>query len=1120
MRADPRCRAAIRIFVGVAVAIGAAVTHATDVTWTGDGASRSWSNMANWSSAWTAGPDVNLMVGSGFASGQPLQNITSSTVSGFTGVQIGSLTIAAPSPVVLSGSRIFLNSDFFALGSGSLSITAPLYFQQDSRLTVNTETVLSQHIEGAQRLIVAGTGRLVLASSTSGVPDSAQRPTGLVADGGAIGIRHAVGLPGGATLTNNGRLDALQPLTLASGQVVTIEGSGILRNTAFGPMQLNADQLRGSGTLTVQSRLPTNLPPNLPPNFFIRPGQVRLNGANDQFFGDAVIDGGELVVSSIDALGSALAPGGFQTVTIRSGALNLSGSGALTTPDLSRVVVERGGILRLGATGPSPGFSLSPQTVPMVPVAGMISIVSGSIGGTGTLPLADGGVIQYAGQAGVGFLRTNVVYAGSSSGTVTLAGSFIPNRNVSWGGVLNVTGTVTEGAAPVTLQISGAGVILGAAQHSGGTVVANGRLEVTNVNAFGQNRSVLLSAGSQLDLRANFTADSLPVLHRDSAGMIGTGSSTTQVSNSLLQSMDRGLNSIGPAFSGGDYVYSLSTLAPGSDGVYRFGTVTQAPGSGSFLVPRAFKITQPGVLTDSAAVVVGMPKGPALGSGGSILTINANQTTAGPFTVRPDFFLATEQNLTQPFGMAGVTIRGRLLATGAQGSFVNLESPLTFQHGSELWLDYAAGANVDRWQDDRAIPLEAGALRLRGNASAAVSETVGVVEYAGRSRISLDQNNTSPTNVLSLRVAALSPSGPGSPTLEISKAKGTERLFVTTAPTPVGSANLVTGVYDTRNHTFVTWNDQTQEIVAATATQTNSFVGANSGSFVDISTATTVTGTATALAVRTSANITKSGSAALVVGNGEVGMLIARSTLTIAPDLTFAGAGQIYTAPNTVLNLTGMLDAPNGLVKLGGGDLHLRGGLASGGGRSIRLREGRLLGSGTFAGWSIIAEGSSILAPGDSPGVAEVLGVDEVASLESNDQTVWEFELQALDLVSDKWIVTGNVILNGFVDVINYAEGDQEGTMQPGIYELITWDGEFSGNGLTLREMPEGFFGQLTIDQLRKVVELEVSLTGNFAAVPEPATWGLLLAATGAAGLFRRRRTPEPRPRGAARTTN
>jgi autotransporter-associated beta strand protein len=1220
-----------------------------------------WSNTGNWSSSWTGDSTVNLTFGSGFASGQPHQNISSYS----SGVQIGSLTIDAPSPVTISGNRIFLNGDLSALGSGSHSITAPLSFQtaapnlnvadaggtlrvgtlanasgsaatftktgagdlvlaaslsgtqtvrllegtltagtfnslsgtgnraftgpvlrleggtlralgpesvppnlppwispatyfatysvpvspdvivsgsvtlgsgstpaqnarlnfgsgvrleQDSHLTLNNETVLMRHVEGAHRLTVAGTGRLILSTGTSPADIPAERPTELVVDGGAIGIRHAVGLPAAVTLTNGGRLDALQFLTLTGSQAVTIAGSGIIRNAGLGDMTLNADQLRGDGTLSVQSMLPTNLPPNLPPNFFIQPGRVRLNGANTQFTGDTLIDGGELVVTAGESLGTALLSGGTQAVTIRSGALNLSGAGALLTPDLSRVVVERGGILRLGS---STGFTVTPQTVPTDPVAGMISIVSGSLGGTGVVPLADGAAIQYAG-GGTGLLQTGVQYVGTEPGIVTLAGAYIPNRGFSWGGILNVTGTVTEQVFPVTLQISGAGVLLSGSQgHSGGTIVTNGRLDVTNPGAFGQDRTVLLEAGSQLDLRMSVSSTTqLPIIAPGSAGMIGLGVSG-QVTNAVVQAMDRGLNSIGPAHSTGDYIYSSGTLAPAFDNVYRFGTVSAVsapPGSsGAFLVPKAFKITQADVLTGSAAVVVGMAKGPALGNGGSILTINADQPAAGPFTVLPDFFLATEQNPTQPFGTAGVSLRGKLLATGSQGSFVNLASPITFQRGAELWLDYAQNASVDRWNDSRPIPLNAGALRLRGNGNTglAVTETVGVLEYSGRSRIFLDQNQATPSssNVMALTVASLAPTGPGSPSLEIFKVRGTEKILVTNAPTRSGSANLVPGVYDARNHDFVTWNALTTELIPATATHTNTFTGSDGGSYVNVTTSGTVSGTATAHALRTAASINGAGSA-LIIGDGTSGMLIARgptpayTPLTIVPDLTFFGTGQFYVAPNTYLNLAGRLDAPDGLVKLGAGDLHLRGGPAPGGGGSIRLREGRLIGSGTFAGWSIIAEGSSILAPGDSPGVAEV------EFLESNDETVWEFELQARDdplLISDKWIVTGDLILNGFVDVINWVDPDPTkggvGTMQEGIYELISWGGSLSGDGLTLRTMPDGFFGQLMIDELRKVVELEVSLTGSFVAVPEPSTWALVLSAAIGCGLARGRRS-------------
>lgn len=1010
-------------------------------------------------------------------------------------------TFAVLQDTILSGTA--------ALGDPAGQANARMTFingfrlERDSQLVVHNDTTLNRAISGSYALTVTGGGRLNL-GATPLVSGSALGR--LIVDGGGVGISGSAALPAdGITLRNGGRLDSLTGYTLPAGRRITIEGDGVLRSAspnAFADMIIGSSQVVGSGTLRIESTQPV-LPPTMDAGYYIQPGRIRITGSNMGFTGSTVVNGGELVVSHQRGLGLTFVSGGTQAVTVNAGILTLSGSGMTSTPDLTRVAVNRGGTLKFAAGA---NVVLTATTAPATPIAGMVGLEFATLSGSGAgLRVADGAIIQNSGTATApATLACNVVYSSADAGTVTLAGTYIPNRRFTWGGELNVSGQLqrAEGAGPFNLVIRGAGVNMGVSQatFSGSTTIDNGRLSLTSPVALGQlstGRSVHIKPGAQLDL-ASGTFSSLamvPAITGSSAGMIGFAAS---VPNDVVRTLARGQNAIGPAYYQ-DYVYASNQPLDAVNGVYRFGTVSTGSTFGTtWQVPRAFAITQPNVLTGSASLIVGGPRGDAFGAASSVLRIGANQDFTGGATVRKDFFLGVDQSLASPFGTGTVTIAGRLLATGSNGSFAGLANPsqITFAKGGELWLDNSVGVNHDRWGDTASIAIDAGAVRLSGRVGVAVSETVGTLSYSGGSRIYLDNLTSGSTTTTTLTIKSLAPTGPHA-TLDISEAYGPERLFVTEAPPTIGSGSvkLLPGVIDRRTQAFVTRSSTTGELVAANP-NVSSLTAANSQAYVGLSTTVTASTSVSMLALRTMAPILATGTGVtLTIGDGTTAQLMAvhSGSAEIRPNLVFNGEGIVYTGSNARTVFAGVVTATSGIVKLGPGDLVLSNTMSLAGAamQDLRVREGRVGGNGSRM-WNVIVEGSGVFAPGNSPAVMETGG------LQMSADTATEMELSSLDAVSDRIDVAGNITLDGFIDVVDW-EVDGVGTMEVGTYDLMTWGGSYTDNGISLRSMPEGFDGYLNLDTQNRVLQLVV--------VPEPASVVLgLLAACGAAAIHRRHR--------------
>lgn len=128
-------------------------------------------------------------------------------------------------------------------------------------------------------------------------------------------------------------------------------------------------------------------------------------------------------------------------------------------------------------------------------------------------------------------------------------------------------------------------------------------------------------------------------------------------------------------------------------------------------------------------------------------------------------------------------------------------------------------------------------------------------------------------------------------------------------------------------------------------------------------------------------------------------------------------------------------------------------------GGTVTVKDG-----GTLAGFwgsvgSTVVEDGGVLAPGNAAGAGALI-VDGDLTLTSGGALhftvgrpgTWE---DPLDGVSGRLIVTGDVTLDGTLNVAQSGRPDQDGTMGLGYYRLMTYDGKLTDNGLEFGSFPD-----------------------------------------------------------------
>ncbi|QXQ05438.1 autotransporter-associated beta strand repeat-containing protein [Sphingosinicellaceae bacterium] len=195
---------------------------------------------------------------------------------------------------------------------------------------------------------------------------------------------------------------------------------------------------------------------------------------------------------------------------------------------------------------------------------------------------------------------------------------------------------------------------------------------------------------------------------------------------------------------------------------------------------------------------------------------------------------------------------------------------------------------------------------------------------------------------------------------------------------------------------------------------------------------------------------------ALTVGNA-VNVSAGNTSLGGGRDLALTGAitgagNTIYKLGDGVLTLANSGNGVNADLQVRNGTLRVDGALTNAVSSVLVFDGATLQGTGSIAG-DVTLQDNAILAPGDSPGTLTV------GSLFLNNSTLVNYELGEANVLSSVWndrtVVTGALTLDGLLNV------SDSHTFGLGVYNLFTYGGALTDNGLDVVTLPGGYSGTI-----------------------------------------------------------
>ena len=349
-----------------------------------------------------------------------------------------------------------------------------------------------------------------------------------------------------------------------------------------------------------------------------------------------------------------------------------------------------------------------------------------TLAGNNTVTVANTGGTTLAGQVtGSGGLTVTAV----STGTLALTNSSSSTPNDYTTGTTLLGGNLVLGASSV---LGSGPLTLG-----GGTLLASAA--VTPTNAVTINGAVTFAGSNPITLSGATTLAGAPVVTVNNATTL-SGVISSNSAGLTLAAASRGTLTLGNSANTyfGGTTLNGGTLSIASPGALGTGTLTLAGAANGATLTATAALTGGNSVTNPVALAgLGTLSGSAINFSGattlsapSTLTVNNSTTFAGIIGGAATLTTAGSGTLTltaaNTYSGATFVNGGTLTLSGANGAIAS-SSSLTVNNGGTVLLDNSGVNNNTRLGTSADINLNGGTFQVNGNASTALSESLGTL---------------------------------------------------------------------------------------------------------------------------------------------------------------------------------------------------------------------------------------------------------------------------------------------------------------------------------------------------------------------------------------------------------